>query len=671
MKKLLILFVCLLAGGLVWFLWPEYGSGYSEEQRRLWNERRALYPVEWMVHSLFPDKDISNLLYEIGPLCAKNDGNLTAIIKEKGKQEEILAGQLERNRDQAGAEYEAVLSSPADVSRLPLEELTEKETAERALAGDSDACLKMVQYVCGGYGRCEPCPIAYLSWRQQREAEKWLDRAIALKRPGSVFLKLAFQDRLARDKNDCFSLKLPVAFSCKEKCLGYADYLECLKKGDYLLYETLAGTTGCFSSDEDYRLLYEALLKEAKSGRTDAWRKLASLYFIVLARKGTFVARYHISNDIMQQHGKWSDRMKWLPKNVKALIMEGVISCSVIQADKGPTMKIYRESARYARKAARMGDLTGMYLWMEYAVMSYERFSKEDWKDIFAYDRALLEAGYAPYLETKRRGGMGMLSEAVLQSFYSEKSYEKIKGQNCMPRRGWICREPGGIAGGMICQDDLAATRELVENRRLTGQTDDLLECLMRWQGDGTFIQAGEEVRAYLLEQVEAWAGEGDLFAMYVLAEFCEEGWFMKCDPGRAYELYEKVFSGAREYPVFRVPVCTEECEPSGSPGKDRLLYAALLGMAKTVLNHAEFSGQRGKETCETLLNFNSRYTNGCYHYYYLGQFYERGIGCTQDREKALEFYKKASSKSEACRKAAERLSSVLEGEGKIQKEKD
>ena len=44
----LVLLLAILAGVVMWPAAPEYGDSYSEQQRKLWNERRALLPWDWM-----------------------------------------------------------------------------------------------------------------------------------------------------------------------------------------------------------------------------------------------------------------------------------------------------------------------------------------------------------------------------------------------------------------------------------------------------------------------------------------------------------------------------------------------------------------------------------------------------------------------------------------------
>lgn len=671
MKKLLIIFLFLLGGILCWGLCPEYGSGYSEEQRRLWNERRALYPVEWMMSSRFPNREFhTDLAYEINDLIGRDSNAAKLLIEEKDKLEKGLDGELQQNRDREGWEYR--VKSPlwgGDSAHLPLEGLTEKEVAERALAGDGDACLEMVQYLCGDYYGFVSMGVDRLSWREYHEVERWLDWAITLKRPGSEFLKNLFHEEVNRQRN----LVQPngiiglVSSSNMEKVPGYTDYLECLRKGDVRLYKTVIAIFP-ESRTKNYQMIREILWKEANKGKKDAQRKYASLCFESILFKQAYFVRSSIARDVQDRIDGFEKLLQVFPSAWRSSVISGLFSCGILDAERTRTMDLYREAADCARKAARQGDLVGMYLWMRYGIKSLKRFSKEDWKEIFAYDCILFEAGYAPYLQDQY---METLSEAVMRSCYSEKSYWKIRRTDYLADRGIMYKRQNNIDGEVISKDDLDQTRIKVANRRLTGQTDYLLGCLKRWQADGTFLQAGKEIRSYLLEQVENWAGEGDLFAMYVLAEFYEEGRFIGFNPGRAYGLYEKIFEKAGVCSLSLVPVSKGEYANDKGMGTAPLKYAALLGMAEMVLKYPEFLGRNEKRVYEWLVDFISLNTYFYHSNYLLGQFYERGTGCVADREKALKLYKNASFSSEACRKAEERLSSVLEGEGKIQKEKD
>lgn len=662
MKKIFIVFLCLMAVCLVCFLWPEYGSGYSEVQRRLWNERRALYPVAWVIDGAVPRRDIVNSYSDISRMTGWEPREVELLIEEKKEKEAELVKELEANRDKSGPDCMAEEPSSVNVSRLPLYGLTKKEVAERALSGDGDACLKMVQYQLRRTVDADR-QVEGLSWREKFEAEKWLDRAVRANRPGAEFLKTLFTEVCSFRK----SLLMPNGESFlhekmeAKKVPGYANFLECLKRGDYIAYGTaVLFLTGSDLSEEN-RLLYTALSMKAGLGEPVSQRDLALLFFEMEPLLGRDDFSYSIKKDIEKKRKNWEDQMKWLPDSWKKCVVKGLFSCGVINAGGTRTMKRYREASRYARAAALQGDLTGMYLWLSHGITCQERYSVKEWDDILKYGHILFEAGYVPYLESIRKAqnnfmGKKGLDERIPRSFYSRKSYEELWNKDYLKSRGRLSRFAKKV--------DLAEIREILQVVSLTGGTDDFLADSLTG-GDftpgGVLFGSSKEAQEYLVEQVEKWAEEGDIHAMYRLAGIYEKGIGIPVDLGKAYALYGKALAGADGHPLFRV------CIRSGS-GHDHfyegihLKHVARLKRAAMVLDHPDFPGRNEKEAYDQILESAGHYAAGKYCCYLLGLFHEKGIGRPVDKAVALDYYKKGGTFHRDCLLGKNRLSSPADG---------
>lgn len=666
---------------LAWCLWPEYGSGYSEDQRRLWNERRRIYPVAWRVDAVFPSKgarrpppeDVATLTGV--HLDSHELKSIEFFLKQKKRREQELDRQLMANRNKSAPDYDAAEPLKVDMSRLPLEGLTEREIAERALAGDGDACLKMVQYLCG---HVNYTGLSGLSWREKREAERWMEMAVAVKRPGAEFVESFFrkaweiQKRVMEEERYAEAdLRLEL-----KDIPGYSDYVECLTKGDFLLFETVDKMffDGMPSYNQRHplsgeaRLLYNVLLKEARLGKVVAQRNLASFCFGSRMFGQDDELSDRIAMEVEEQISRWNRWLQIMPISWKAGVMEGLLSCGIIDADKTPAMKRYYEASRYARQAARQGDLTGMYLWLRHGIGSLAHFSEQQWDEIFMYNRLLFESGYAPYvMNVNERAGDNFPDEAVLKSFYSEKSYASVRQKDytvCRGRiKGWPDRE-------IINKGDLEETRKRVEVLRLTGRTDLLLDNLtgVEFGSGGLLDEASVEVRGYLVKQMQKWAGEGDLLAIYTLAGLYEKGIGVPADPGRAYALYGQAFDGTKDHPA-RVSAGVSGVDFSGRnaivsmPASMRTFIC--LRRALMVLEYPDFPGRNAKEAYERLMEVSLGNTLFGYRgYSVLGLFHEWGVGVPVDWKKALEFYKKGRLLDDACQENVRRHSELVNSKG-------
>lgn len=648
MKKIFVVFLCFLAGGLAYWAWPEYGSGYSEEQRRLWNERRALYPVAWGLDGIASGSSRYRPFNNIAEITGWSVKEIERYVEEKKETESDIVGELEANRERLALDDKVFVST--DTSRLPLYGLSEKEVTERALAGDGDACLMMVISLGGDQ-------FNGLSWRKRHEVNKWLDRAVAVKRSGAGFLKNLVIRSFEWPQSHLGTNGMVMLDNGEgmEKLPGYSEFTECLKRGDYLAYRAARGILPLVRELKEKKMVYKALLKGSRESRVECCRGFALMVFE--GEKGySFVQR--IGKDVEEKKNNGEASLKWLPASWSSKIVTSLFSCGIIGAERTSSMKDYREATLCARRAAQQGDMTGMYLWLRYGIACMEYFSAAEWSDILAYDRILSETGYLPYIKRKSESTSEhkeALDNNILCSYYSRKSYEKWEGSDFVGPREAECK--------FSEKDSLGAVVEKIQGCCLTGQTDWFLDKVLTgpdFSSGGLLAGSSKEVRDYLLAQVEKWAEEGDIHAMYRMAGIYEKGIGVSVDLGRAHALYIKTLAAAEEFPLFRVRV---------KDGGDYVYaYVGLpmkqvvcLKIGYMVLNHSDFPGRNGKETYNLVSEASRHYLMKDYCCYILGQFHERGIGRPADREAALSFYKKGSSDNRDCRLAVDRLTAPEE----------
>lgn len=670
-KGYAILFFLMLAVLFFWQFWSGGDSTYSEEQRRLWNERKALYPSSWVVDvGVMAELAGRHSSRDIAALIGRDDKTTGKLLEKKKEQEALLVEELEKNRDRSGPDYQVKLPVSVDISRLPLEGLTIREIADRALSGDGDACLKMVQGLCSGkaHGAMD------LTWREKYAVEGWLNRAIVLKRPGAVFIKNFLKEvrdvQLSRIRTNGTVVvgPIPGASSLPE----YADFENNLKEGDFLLYRTAACLLGAVEFPEAYSLIHKTLLRKAEQGDASAESNLAELYYQGPNRHWKNYLYYLMVEDVGKKKKDWEDWLGWMPVLWRDWVVGGLFSCGFIEADRSTVLEEYRKASRHAQCAARKGNLTGMYWWVMCGITCMDRFSSEEWNDILKYNRILLESGYAPYLD-RIRNVQGeyvlsdkVLSDLVLRSFYSSKSYGQVWQKDYLASRG-PANESRYKPDKIIHRNNLEETRKSVAALYLTGKTDNLVEQLMTDNGTALFPQCSGEVQAYLVEQLEKWSMEGDIHAMCVLAEIYEKGISVPADPGRAYALLKRALPVSVKYPLMNGRIKNETgIVAVKSIG---LQYAIRLRMADIVLKNFDFPGRNEKEayeeTCKVSLAPIIRNDLNCAVEVYrlLGQFHEWGVGVPADREKALKYYKQGAPDSKACRDGVIRLSSSREGE--------
>ncbi|WPX41591.1 hypothetical protein QET93_005680 [Akkermansia sp. N21116] len=180
-KNLWILILSLLsvlAGVVFWPESSEYGTGNSEQQRRLWNERRQLSPALWSMWTL----ELNSTRY-LNMIAPKDDASWTGIRDQKKAKDEGLKKEQVALRDREKPVFRYTPGQELDLASLRAFELSRRECWQRAQGGDADACMVMAWRSITNNSE------NLLSWRSMRDLDAWLSRAEALKRPGALFLK--------------------------------------------------------------------------------------------------------------------------------------------------------------------------------------------------------------------------------------------------------------------------------------------------------------------------------------------------------------------------------------------------------------------------------------------------------------------------------------------------
>ncbi len=88
-------------------------------------------------------------------------------------------------------------------------------------------------------------------------------------------------------------------------------------------------------------------------------------------------------------------------------------------------VKNFQKVSGTLRAAAQKGNMEAMYLWLTRGITSLDHFSREDWEEIDKYRKILLQAGYAPYLQTFVDKNE-TLDINLFKSIYPDSTYQAI-----------------------------------------------------------------------------------------------------------------------------------------------------------------------------------------------------------------------------------------------------
>ncbi|MDH3068156.1 SEL1-like repeat protein [Akkermansia sp. N21169] len=633
------LLLAVLAGvGLWWTSSPEYGDSYSEQQRKLWNERRALYPMAWTFCRLTPVND--DYLAAISSL---DKARLDEVLEKKGEQELILKQQQRSLCEKEKPPCDLLVGIPDDISSLRVDCMTVRECLQRAQGGDADACLVMAWHqICFNYWRDYGYVSKYgWSWRQARDMDFWLAKAESLGRPGTQFLR-HFSAMMAKEIRKNLDIAPGNGFlvwsnRCPDyKYLpGYNEFSQCLQNGDLMVYRLMRGMLGSFKMpDLEESRIREVLRSRAKTGDVTSMENIASLLFDC----SLYAQRENVCEDLKQS---WGMRVvgafpETMQNNVRVLLMD----IGLIDADSTKAMKEFREATEYARMAAKQGSLMGMDYWLQCGQWCMNFWTREDWEDVFRYDRILRERGYAPYLygrdyyPSPRRFDGEMMASYYSASVLDDACTRAIKS---LKVRGDVSVDVLNLTHGTTPD---SAIRELDDILMVHGSDAVLNQMLLHRH----YWKASPEVAAIYAEKVKEWADEGDPLAWLVLGKLYEEGRWVTRDLGKAWSCYGKVKKNLGPFGIK--PISFWDPEDKNKYISSWLERMGIVMQASMIVRYPDFPGRDEEVATAFALNMSDKHlskTDGLICYI-LGRIYEDGIGVPPDRKKALEYYARGSS---------------------------
>lgn len=242
------------------------------------------------------------------------------------------------------------------------------------------------------------------------------------------------------------------------------------------------------------------------------------------------------------------------------------------------------------------------------------------------------------------------------------------------------CPKCGKAFRGYICSCGYDFTRDYTELWTLNVLTsEDRENCLSPYELAEKLYRRAAYARA--LELFEKEAAKGSTDAMCYLGKMYEKGYGCRKNMSQALEWYEKA-SGAgnseAERNVKRLQASTAKPEPKPEPKANEKISKpffkkltepetmsarpavtapnnAFAAAMRAYREHTDAGYRVAASSFQQAAEAGS--INACY---YLGQIYEKGLGCEKDRSKALEWYERAA---DAGNMSAKELRDVLKKE--------
>lgn len=626
MKKVLLSILCLIIVLLTWAFWPEYGSSYSEEQRRLWNEQRTVYPLAWSKDALRPRNS-----WDVAEILGIDNSEAKAQLIAKKSQAGNILKKLKSNRNKEALDWQVTLPENPDLSKLPLNGLSTGELVEKAKNGDGDACLLLVSSICGGnfLGTYD------LSWGKIHDAQKWLDKAIEWKRPGAEFLKNYFElVKKSQKINQNKEGRIKRAPGTLEVA-GYPEFAKQLRKGDYLLYKVMSRMVAEFDPPPEKQIIYEALLPKALQGDPVAQSDIGALFF---DNTGTF-SLSEVATQISTNTSALQGKLNWMPDPLAKKTINLSKKLGIMSARDTSIVNLYEEACYFLRQSALKGNLRGMDLWLRYGITGCTYLSRKDWNDIFAYSQKLLEAGYASQTWLHIEGRYDSLQTEILYSFYTQKSIKSLfsLSEKHLTRRNSSPFVYYNQWNYPWKENDLEKNKKAIELLQEVEGWDHVARCAFL-----ILERSDAKTQEYLISVLEKFTKEGDVNALLKLAEIYEKGLSVPVDPGKAYAYYKEAAQYVNDYPMWQ-PMYEDEFVGEGKYAHSIVFPNYIkLKMITMVIKYPDFPGRDEKRAFEDALSLEKFTTDSpnTTYCYVLGQIYEKGIGTAKDKKKALSFYK-------------------------------
>ena len=655
MKKTVLFALIVLLGaisGIVcWLCRPQYGDGYSERQRELWNERRALFPVFWQYDGRDTQYDgKSSEVYVF--LDILRSGGFLPVEKEEFEQtirrDKWLRKKQLDLRDSEKTPFMFDLTREPDLSSLPADRISSLECLERARGGDADACLAMVTNVSSS----KLIFADILTWRQTRDREYWLSRAESLGRPGACFLK-QFGKLLQKESVEDALFDSGDMFSSVRMCPGYTslpgygEFLNAIDDGDVLLYSVWRNMLRWHDlPDREEAGLRKVLRQRIRSGDIRAMEGMITLQLVWRRNMyGRFLG------DLNQSW--WMRMLAALPDQISKECRDMLYHVRFLDVDDCREAQNLREALECARVAARRGSKIGMDYWLRFGLLSQNFLTRDDWEDVIRYNRILLEEGYVPYMKS------WLHTNTFPELFYCYYPESVLNGY--VGRIGEMLEKRGDLStlAGKLPKESNPVILEQILNERGTMYGSDQVLLLMVEKM--SLQMFSPEVLAVYVDWVRELAAEGDPYANLVLGGLYEQGWGVPQDVGKAWSCYVKGSEEIKEEDGYGLAeILFFDALNKGDSLRCRLDVALHASMLSVLLRYPESPVNDPGITAVLVDKLNacskSKHNYAGLINYCLGYVYENGIGISPDKEKALEYYSRGQGKYPACTERWEKL---------------
>ncbi len=635
-KTIVILSVLLfvLAGGLVcWLSPPEYGEGYSEQQRKLWNERRALFPVAVQYNGETAEMQML-LRFISGSMEVLYDKNLGKNME----QDKVLRRRQLELRDAKGGTFSPDWDKAPVIDSLPANCITEQECLNRARGGDADAWLVMGSYMVLDRERKS---VYVPTWRQVHDADYCFSQAEALGRPGARFMRRSLELIQQNCKQKYYTFPLSETHSY-EQLDGYSEFLQCMRDGDFLLYSIWRESAVVRGNQPpEMDVLREALRERVRASDVRAMEGMAAVQC-----SSPLTAWSLVLNELKESF--WGRLVDSLPSVMQESGMTFLQWIGVLSPDGTEYVRNLQEATACARKAAEQGSRVGMDYWLRFGLLTQQYLSKEDWENVFRYHRILMEEGYAPYMEAWLNGTSP--DQELLQCFYPEKIWECYHKQlvTSLDARGGLLCDADGLPAGT----DLQGVRKSLDDLIARDGADHILDVFLIRLVREPFAADVLEVYATRIQEL---AEEGDPHAQLVMGGLYELGQGVPRDLGAAWRCYE---AGLKELdPTLPCQVRFRDVTSDDSLLLGHHVDALQVSMLAMLVNYSKFPGRDDEKAFAAARQLEQHADSedglsGIINYY-LGRMYEEGIGTSPDKEAAIRFYTKGQKFNPSC---AERL---------------
>lgn len=637
-----ILFFLLSISLLGMYVLPE--AGYTEQQRKLWNEYMDQSPDYAHGHDII-------IMYERSMLYDRRHRGFEVLSSGQKEQDpgeliQIAKTKIHDLNQKEAPDWEIDIPLRVNLAELSLEGMTEWELFT----------LPLTRHTSEYY--------AELLTRFQKDGQKSREILLGMTKKGvrhSDFLSKLFEymsgyKRSFTQVNDSVNIsKIP----------GYADYMSSVNSGDFSAYKL--GKAMGFSADS--LLLEKKLRNKANQGDSLAQNQLGNL----------LMERLHHHYNLGDTWKNW-DKAYVLPSFLekflnmlpdkyafawKEKILKQIPKKKFL--NKLPEKEDFDEALHWYKKAADQGNTDAMYAWLTCSFNYIPRyFTRSDWKRIRDYNDAIMRQGdwrACLQLTFPRKVTLHFIPFLL----YSYRSLDSLVRKVDESGRGYgslsylrfsVQRHPKqvtGIAAGnrrnstkatqwipLSSPDDLNLASRLKKLSEISPYS-----CTFGFIHRNYIEQSSSESIQITKNVLDKYAQKGDPVSQYILGWFYQEGLGCDKDAAQSVKLWEDAFLSFNHCGGSDVSLAPDT-------GTAPLVYALPIKLIEYNLNpdFPERNPARAFELATLMQDCNlarmEKNTNlNAYRpsfLYYLGIMYEQGEGTTKDPAKAFACYQKGSN---------------------------